>query len=437
MSQQNPLGVNPQVLALAIARMAEGVGNSFLVIVIPLFIGSSNVGGQTFGLTELFITGLVLSLFGFVNSPLQPYVGRLSDRLGRRKIFVVLGLGLLAASNFAYTFATAYWHLVVIRVIQGLAGALIIPTTVALVNDLATDANRGGNMGTYNTFILAGFGVGPIIAGGVVGAGPYMLPTGIEISGYEAAFYFATLTAMLALGLVLLTIRDPPIDPDPDGRGILGAVSIFDREGTQLLNPIFALGAVTFIMAVGIGIFATLGEVVNDLLTQDPAMFGIQFAAFVLAQVVLQAPVGRATDYYGRKVFLIVGTVLLVPTTLAQGFVPDVSPGILFISDSWLMVLARFLQGVAGAMVFAPAMALAGDMAREGESGVVLSVLTLGFSLGVAVGPLFSGILAEWGFAVPFVFAAGLAIVSVFLILTQVHEVRPPNRALPFVGHVT
>ncbi len=437
MSEQNPLGVDPQVLALAIARMAEGVGNSFLVIVIPLFIASPNVGGQTFGLTELFITGLVLSLFGFVNSPLQPYVGRLSDRLGRRKIFVVLGLGLLAVSNFAYTFSTEYWHLIVIRVSQGVAGALIIPTTVALVNDLATDANRGGNMGTYNTFILAGFGVGPIIAGGVVSAGPYTLPAGIWISGYDAAFYFATLTATLALGLVLLTIRDPPIDPDPDGRGILGAVSIFDREGSQLLNPIFALGAVTFIMAVGIGIFATLGEVVNDLLTQEPAMFGIQFAAFVLAQVVLQAPVGRATDYYGRKAFLIVGTVFLVPTTLAQGFIPELSPGIFFISDSWLMVLARFLQGVAGAMVFAPAMALAGDMAGEGESGVVLSVLTLGFSLGVAVGPLLSGILAEWGFAVPFVFAAGLAILSVLLILTQVHEVRRPNRALPFVGHVT
>ena len=49
-------GVDPQVLALALARMAESVGNSFLIVVLPLFISSEFVGGSTFGLTEVAIT---------------------------------------------------------------------------------------------------------------------------------------------------------------------------------------------------------------------------------------------------------------------------------------------------------------------------------------------------------------------------------------------
>jgi MFS family permease len=415
---RNLLGVDRQVLALALARMAESVGNSFLIVVLPLFITSEFVTGSTFGLTEVALTGVVLSLFGFVNSPLQPFTGRLSDRTGRRKIFVLVGLSILGAASFAYTLATAYWHLLVLRTLQGVAGALIIPTTVALVNDLAAKGNRGGNMGTYNTFRLVGFGAGPIAAGAVVGAGPYSLPIG-TITGFDAAFYLATTTATISFLLITALVRDPDITPTEAGDGST-SFAVFDRTGGNLLDPVFTLGVVSFFMAVGIALFATLGEIVNERLGQGPEMFGLQFAAFVLAQILLQAPVGRATDFYGRKVFIVAGTVLLVPTTLAQGF----------ILDSWLMFLARFAQGVAGAMVFAPALALAGDIASEGQSGSTLSVLTMAFGFGVAFGPLLSGFLVAYGFAVPFVLGATLAGAGAVLVVTQVEEVATPKRGL-------
>ncbi len=408
-------GVDPQVLALALARMAESVGNSFLIVVLPIFIGSEFVGGSTFGLTEVAITGIVLALFGLVNSPLQPLTGRLSDRVGRRKIFVLAGLVLIATAGVSYSFATKYWHLVGLRVLQGIAGALIIPTTVALVNDLASDDNRGGNMGTYNTFRLVGFGVGPIAGGAVVAAGPYSLDLGglaLSLTGFDAAFYFAASTAVVSFLLVLFTIRDPDIEPTEPDRSS-ASIRVFDRDGDNLLDPVFALGVVSFFMALGIAVFATLGTPVNERLDQGAQMFGLQFAAFVLAQILLQAPIGRATDFYGRRRFILLGTVLLVPTTLAQGFV----------RASWLMVLARFAQGVAGAMVFAPALALAGDLASPDSSGSTLSVLTMAFGFGVAAGPLLSGFLVTYGFAVPFVLAATLAAVGAVIVLTQVEEV--------------
>ncbi len=437
---RNPFGVEPQVLALALARMSESVGNSFLVVVLPLFIATEFITGATFGLTEVFITGLILSIFGFVNSPLQPFTGRLSDTTGRRKVFVLFGLALIAAASFAYSLASTYWHLIGLRTVQGIAGAFIIPTTVALVNDLATEDNRGGNMGTYNTFRLVGFGVGPIAAGGVIAAGPYTIPMGataVTITGFDAAFYFAASTATLAFVLVLALIRDPDIDPSDDDESVLSAFVVFDRRGENLLDPVFALGVVSFFMAVGIAVFATLGDIVNTRLDQGPEMFGLQFAAFVLAQIFLQAPIGRATDFYGRKFFIVVGTILLVPTTLVQGVIPDLTLFGGIISDPWLMFLARFLQGVAGAMVFAPALALAGDLASEGSSGETLSVLTMAFGFGVAFGPLVSGFLVAWGFVVPFAFAAALAAIGVVVVLTQIDEAITPKREIPVIGYVT
>jgi MFS family permease len=411
----NVFGADRRVLALAVARMAESVGNSFLIVVLPLFIGSEAVGGSTFGLTEVALTGIVLSLFGFVNSPLQPFTGRLSDRTGRRKPLVLFGLAVLAVASFAYTLATAYWHLLALRVLQGVAGAFIIPTTIALVNDLSPADSRGGNMGTYNTFRLVGFGAGPIAAGGLVAAGPYSFapgPLALSLTGFEAAFGLAAGTATLSFLLVLLTIPEPDLDPtDPERAS--RSIRVFDRRGDRLLDPVFTLGVVAFFMAVGIAAFATLGDVVNERLGQGPQMFGLQFAAFIFAQVLLQAPIGRATDFYGRKPFIVAGAVLLVPTTFVQGIV----------LDPWLMFLARFAQGIAGALVFAPGLALAGDLAPADESGSTLSVLTMAFSLGVAVGPLLSGFLVAFGFHVPFTFAAVLAAVAAVLVQTQVDEV--------------
>ena len=419
----NRLGVEPQVLALAVARMTESVGNSFLIVVLPLFIGSELVSGATFGLTEVAITGVVLSLFGLVNSPLQPFTGRLSDRAGRRKVFVLAGLVLIGVASFAYSLASAYWHLVGLRVLQGVAGALIIPTTVALVNDLASDANRGGNMGTYNTFRLVGFGVGPVAAGAVISAGPYAVAVGgtsFLVNGFHAAFYVATATASISFALVSLLVRDPDVPETDAGEALLDGFSVRDRSGRGMLDPVFTLGLASFFMAVGIALFATLGDIVNERLAQGATMFGLQFAAFILAQIPLQAPIGRATDLYGRKRFIVLGMALLVPTTFVQGIV----------LDSWLMLGARLAQGVAGAMVFAPALALAGDLAPAGRSGGTLSVLTMAFGFGVALGPLASGFLVAFGFVVPFAFGAALAVVGVALVQTQVEETVTARRSL-------
>jgi MFS family permease len=98
------------------------------------------------------------------------------------------------------------------------------------------------------------------------------------------------------------------------------------------------------------------------------------------------------------------------------------------------MVALRFLQGVAGASVFAPSLALAGDLAGEGRSGSTRSVLTMGFGLGIALGTLLSGILVGFGFVVPFVVATVGGAVGLALVYTQVEETVAEPTGMPSVG---
>ncbi|MFB6138451.1 MAG: MFS transporter [Halobacteriaceae archaeon] len=398
-------GTDRRVLVLAVARMADAIGNSFLIVVLPAFIASGQVeltgltGIEVLGieLTEELLIGIVLSLFGFLNSFLQPFTGRLSDRTGRRRPFILAGLGLLGLASAGYVVASDYHVVLVLRALQGVGAALTIPATVALVNELATAGDRGGNFGVFNTFRLIGFGFGPFVAGAVS-----------QHLGFGAAFAVAVVGAGVSFLLVTLLVEDPPTTGASAGDDLTVAV----RGRNHLLDPVFTLGVATVCMGVGIALFATLRDPINARLVQGDTWFGAQFGAAVLGNVALQVPVGRASDRYGRKPFIVGGFALLVPAMLAQGVV----------TTPVGMLLARTVQGVAVALVFAPSLAVAGDLAGEGRSGSTLAVLTMGFGLGTAIGPLVSGYLVRYGFAVPFVLGAGLGALGLVLVATQVDE---------------
>ena len=408
-----------RILSLAIARMVSALANSFLVVVLPLYIGSQAVQLPTLTGSTVTIAGIsivislelliaiVLSLFGFLNSLSQPLTGSLSDRLGRRKPFLLFGLGLVATGSAGYLVFTDYLLVLAMRGLQGIGAAFSIPITVALVNELSDPDERGGNFGLFNTFRLLGFGIGPLVAGVVVATGPYAV-SGRTVSGFDAAFLVAVVGAAVSFALITLLITDP----ERAEEAAADDISIRVRGDHGGLDPVFALGVATIVMAVSIAIYAPLANVINERLNQGSFLYSIQFGATVFANVLFQLPLGRLSDRYGRRPFLIGGFILLLPTTLAQGVV----------TSSTAMIVARFLQGIAVAAVFAPSLALAGDLAREGTSGSTLSILTMGFGLGIALGTLVSGVLVSYGFVVPFAAATGAGVIGLLLVVTQVSE---------------
>jgi len=412
------LGVDRRILTLAFARMADALGNSFLIIVLPLYIASGEISLAGIAGTEIAgfvfreetLIGLVLSLFGLLNSFGQPLTGRISDRLGRRRVFVLTGLVIFGVGSAAYPFLTSYWTVLAARALQGVGAAFTVPATVALVNEYAeSDSERGGSFGVFNTFRLIGFGFGPIVAGVLITGGlaaegviTYDL-LGRALSGFDAAFAVAVLGAVVSLVLVWVYIRDPPAAKDAASKDLSIAVLSPDGRG---LDSVFVLGVGTFLMATTIALFATLEGPIRARLDESTFMFSVQFAAVVIANVMLQVPIGR-------RPFIVAGFAILVPSVFAQGVV----------TGPLTMLAARFVQGIAVALVFAPSLALAGDIAGQRGSGTTLSVLTMAFGLGVAVGPLASGVLYNLGsFSTPFTVGAGLAALALALTYTQVRE---------------
>lgn len=411
--------MDPRVLVLGAARMADALGNSFLIIVLPLYVASGEVGGNGLGgLSAPMISGLVLALFGIVSSVAQPVAGRLSDRAGRRKLFVILGLVIFAFANWSFSLVDSYIGLLAVRALQGVAAAFTITAGVALVSELSDLGSRGGNMGIYNALRLVGFGAGPLMAGVVVEAGPYRIAGLPELTGYDAAFAIAALAAVVSAVLVHLFVEDPEETRPARDRMKL---RVLDRDGHRLLDPIFTLGVATFVMAACIALLSPIEPEINERLGQGPVLFSVEFSALIAALAVVQPLVGRASDTRGRKAFIVVGMVGLAPTTLMQGLVVE----------PWQMIVARLLQGVAAALVFAPGLALAGDLSEKGQTGAQLSVLTMSFGLGISAGQILSGWLVRYGIPAPFAVGAGLALVGLAAVQTQVRPARARAEGAP------
>jgi len=387
--------------------MADAMGNSFLIVVLPLYIASESIKGELLGLTESLITGLILGLFGLITSFSQPFTGRLSDKVGKRKLFVVLGLAIFTIANFSYTLADTYFLLMLIRIAQGIAAAFTITASLALVSELSQKKTRGNNMGVYNSFRLIGFGLGPLASGILVENGPYEMPIIGPINGFVASFLVASGAALLSALLVALLVSDPE-ETEPSKRKM--KIRITSKDEGRLLDPIFALALATLVMSFGFSLLAPIETKTNERLSQGPFMFSLEFSALIGALAVVQPIIGKASDRFGRRIFVLIGLIGLIPIVFLEGLV----------TEPWQMITTRAFHGISAAMVFAPSLALAGDLAEKGETGTQLSVVTMAFGLGISMGSFVSGYAIRFGYVTPFIVGSVLAGIGALIVSTQV-----------------
>jgi MFS family permease len=122
--------------------------------------------------------------------------GWLSDHIGR-KVLIVAGMLLQAAAIAAFVSLNGYSWWLVAAVLLGAGTAMVYPTLLAVIGDVAAPADRATSVGIYRTWRDSGYAVGAVIAGMVADA-----------AGFRTAIAaVAILTA--ASGLIVWT-RMPP-----------------------------------------------------------------------------------------------------------------------------------------------------------------------------------------------------------------------------------
>ncbi|HER62706.1 MAG TPA: MFS transporter, partial [Desulfobacteraceae bacterium] len=289
--------MNRQILAiLLLSVMTALFGIGIIVPVMPVFAVSLGASG--------FSLGLIIAAFSISRGILQPIVGSLSDRLGR-KGFMVVGLFIYSLVGLFLAEADSVVNLIVIRAFHGVGSAMIVPVAMAYVSDMAPFGQEGRFMGMLNIAIFVGIGGGPLFGGFFS-----------DLWGMASAFY--AMAALSCIAMLLVLFKMPVMENKNPRKPPLGLFkAMVSMLGSRRTGGILLARMSTMIIMVPTMAFLPL--LMNQWFAASGKQIGAVIACRTLVNALLQTPCGRMADRFDKVSMLrggclvISGVICMVP----------------------------------------------------------------------------------------------------------------------------
>lgn len=148
-------------------------------------------------------------------------------------------------------------------------------------------------------------------------------------------------------------------------------------------------------------------------------MLGLIFSGFALSRTLFAPIVGKISDQYGRKRFLIAGIILFIIFSILY----------VLANTPLTLIFIRTAQGLASVMVTPVAQAYIGDITPVGKEGRYMNLFFVSYLSGTALGPVVGGALSdEFSLEAPFYVMAMMAFISLILVLWLVPQTAAKNK---------
>ncbi|MCK4237659.1 MAG: MFS transporter [Candidatus Lokiarchaeota archaeon] len=326
-------------------------------------------------------------------------IGILADHLGKRKIFIIAGsAGSIIFFSLMIT-ATNYGILLIFRFLQGSFTVMGWQMLMTLVLDIASPENRGKFLGIFGFFLALAMGFGPMF-GGIIASYGVFIP-----------YYVAIVVNVIVLIIVLLLLKDPSyLKKRPSFKENL---TIIQRRPELIVPGIFNfvdrlhMGFIIFILPLFVQIVLGLG----------PEIRGMIMGIFALPFIILQYPMGKLSDKYGRYK-------LLIPGSLGYGIILTLT-GYFGLFGLGLLIGAFLILGVFSGITGPPSMALVGDIAEGKDNAMAMGFFTFVGNLGMVIGPLIGGLVVDYGnFVFAFIIAGLIELISLGICLLFARKYR-------------
>ena len=454
-----------RLLLFAVAVTESAFSSS--VITLPLYFYSLPEKINPVFVSELQLP-IILTVYYLVSLSTASFWGSLSDKYGRRPLLIT-GTALAGITFFplpiVFWFYTelemSFWVLLISNAFKGLSSAMIAGPVLAMFADSAPERNHGETMGK---FYLARSG----------GAASGFLIGGLTWDLFrENCFFFFMVIMFIASGLYIFRFYEPKrtIKPTDEQEQDVLHFEALEEPDEQGMNPFktmlqslqnkqfrkFAVAWLAYTTLIGAG--GTYAPVILKDVTAGGGTDGIPAAAIGLVFLVgvsimgaVQPTIGKLSDNFGRKPFLVigcVGTSLLVALFAALlGLDPDpvtgesqliqlmqspfslselkhleLGPGI-FIGIPHLVILIMiFIFLICASGFGSSSLALITDVTKEGsrgrEMGFTQAIMSTGSILGTILG---GGIFETFGSLGVMAFCFMLSIIAVVIIVQFLYE---------------
>lgn len=383
--------VRRELLSLSLYSLLASNRGGLFIVFLPLYL--VEVKGAT-----LPVALAILSLAYVPASLIGPLVGRLSDRVGRRRPFLLWGEAAAFPLFLAITFAPGWPLAGGLFIGAELALAIGGPAYTAYVADVTRTHERGEGYGLLNATSNAGAVVGFILAGVLT----YWF-------GLMVLFPFVVVVMVGTLSVVVFLIPESRVTPTPRRRPL--------RE----MAPVATFSFAVSIRAIGSGAVATFyGYLAYSLGASDLEVSIVAIAGLVTGALV-SLPLGRMIDRRGAIRGVWYGTTLTL-----------VSYGLFMFSTNWVETIPGQAVRNAGLSLVGPGMQVyVAGIAPEGHRAEYLGFFALINSTMWSAGPLVGAIFLEfWGYAGLFWMAIVTTIVSLAVMEVLYGEVGIRARIL-------
>jgi DHA1 family tetracycline resistance protein-like MFS transporter len=377
------------------------IGFGIIAPLLPLYVSTMGGDAQT--------VGALFGCFSLTQLLATPWLGRLSDRFGRRPV-ILLSLAGNALSMFVFALATTREMLPLLFASRILAGATAgnLSACQATIADVTPESDRARAMGTIGAGIGLGMVLGPMVGSALSHFGSWAPPV---VAG-----------ALATLDLIGAALLMPETNP-PEARAAHVAGAGKRRVGSAMRDAIGRRGiprvlAVYFLIFLGM----TNMQVALPLLvaarfdwheTEVGHVFGLLGVASLSVQAFL---IGRLSRRFGDAAMIALGG-----ASMAGGL-----GAIALGSSPWVLLVGVVLVGVSMGVAMPALGAAAARLAAPESRGSVLGIAQSSGGLARTIGPVWSGFLfARLAPTAPFV--AGVAAAALALVLAlglRRHEAR-------------
>ena len=381
--------ISKQVFILGMVSLFTDIASEMLYPVTPIFL--TTVLGSSMALV-----GVIEGIAEVTAGLLKGYFGNLSDKVGKRSIFVMIGYGISALSKPLPGIFQNIPVVLTSRVSDRIGKGIRTAPRDALLASYS-DGNSGAVFGFHRGMDTLGAAIGPVVA---------LILLNFYPNNFQLIFLIAFIPSVIALSFTFL-VKDKQITSKIKSRK---NYLEFWKSAPEQYKKVLILISV-FSLVNSSDVFLILKSQ-NITKSSSLAIFGYVFYNVIYAAA--SYPLGGLSDKLGKQKIFTFGLIIFSVVYFGFALVDDIN--FIWILFALYGLYAAATEGVSKAWI--------SDLIPDEQRGSAIGLLTMLTSFSVMIGSFLTGILWDhFGSSVPFLISAITSLVISVLIFFKFNKI--------------